>query len=233
MSLHTSTDVDQRTQVPALEPGDCLNRYEFERRYNAMPELKKAELIEGIVYMQAAVRSEYHGEPHAELMGLLFTYKSTTPGVRCSDNASIRLNDFNEPQPDGMMFIDPQHGGQVKIVDGYVEGAPEFAAEISTSSVSYDSGPKFRIYERHGVQEYLIWRVQDKVIEVHALQEGHYRLLPPDTDGVIHSKVFPGLRIDTKALLSGDSSQALKTLHAGLATTEHQRFLKHLQAIKK
>jgi len=117
----------------------------------------------------------------------------------------------------------------VRLNDGYVEGAPELAAEISTSSVSYDSGPKFRVYERHGVNEYLIWRVQDNVIEMHTLKEGRYRLLPPDGDGVIHSNAFPSLWIDTKALLSGNSSQALKTLHHGLATAEHETFQQQLQ----
>jgi hypothetical protein len=42
------------------QSADRLNRYEFERRYNAMPNLKKAELIEGIVYMPAALRFKSH-----------------------------------------------------------------------------------------------------------------------------------------------------------------------------
>jgi hypothetical protein len=50
--------------IPPLEPGDRLTRDEFERRYEAMPELKKAELIEGVfdlhtkrhVYRRSGVR---------------------------------------------------------------------------------------------------------------------------------------------------------------------------------
>ena len=53
--------------VPPLEPGDRLSRAEFERRYEAMPELKKAELIEGVVYMPSPVRLRRHGRPHAHL----------------------------------------------------------------------------------------------------------------------------------------------------------------------
>ncbi len=37
--------------VLPLENGDKLTRAEFERRYEAMPHLKKAELIEGVVYV--------------------------------------------------------------------------------------------------------------------------------------------------------------------------------------
>lgn len=59
--------------VPPLENGDRLSRTEFERRYMAMPKLKKAELIEGIVYMASPLRFEPHAEPHADLMGWLWT----------------------------------------------------------------------------------------------------------------------------------------------------------------
>ena len=45
-------------QVPELCAGDRLTRPEFERRYSAMPDLKKAELIEGVVYMPSPVSEE-------------------------------------------------------------------------------------------------------------------------------------------------------------------------------
>ena len=43
--------------VPPLETGDRLSRAEFERRFDAMPGLKKAELIEGIVYIPSPPRT--------------------------------------------------------------------------------------------------------------------------------------------------------------------------------
>jgi hypothetical protein len=43
--------------IPPLENGDRLTRREFERRYNAMPDVKKAELIEGVVYMPSPTRA--------------------------------------------------------------------------------------------------------------------------------------------------------------------------------
>ncbi|MFM6708889.1 MAG: Uma2 family endonuclease, partial [Microcystis panniformis] len=46
--------------IPPLENGDKLTRWEFERRYQGMPHLKKAELIEGIVYMASPLRFESH-----------------------------------------------------------------------------------------------------------------------------------------------------------------------------
>lgn len=81
-----------RITIPPLENGDLLTRAEFERRYTAMPKLKKAELIEGIVYMASPLRFEPHAEPHADLMGWLWTYKIATPGVRLGNNPTLRLD---------------------------------------------------------------------------------------------------------------------------------------------
>lgn len=49
--------------VPPLQPGDHLTRDEFERRFDATPGLKHAELIEGVVYMAPALRFDLHAEP--------------------------------------------------------------------------------------------------------------------------------------------------------------------------
>src|SRR2546421_625978 len=91
--------------IPPLENGDRLTRAEFERRYEAMPELKKAELIEGVVYVPSPVRHEQHGGPQFALSTWLGHYQAFTPGVRGSDNATVRLDLNNEPQPDEVLFI--------------------------------------------------------------------------------------------------------------------------------
>ena len=136
-------------RVPPLENGDRLSREEFERRYDAMPGLKKAELIEGVVYVPSPVRIRRHGRPHAHLIHWLVGYESATDGVIVADNPSIRLDLVNEPQPDAILLIDPARGGQARISgDDYIEGAPELVAEVAASSVSYDLGRKFEIYRR-------------------------------------------------------------------------------------
>src|SRR5579862_5874805 len=98
--------------IPPLEPGDRLTREEFERRYDAMPNLKKAELIEGIVYMGSPVRLGHHGQPHGIAMTWLGVYWGSTPGLYFGDNVSIRLDDDSMPQPDAVMIIEPARGGQ-------------------------------------------------------------------------------------------------------------------------
>lgn len=85
-------------KLPPLESGDRLTRPEFERRYNEMPPNKKAELIEGVVYVAAAVRIKNHGRPHAQIIGWLAAYWFDTPGVDMGDNTTVRLDADNEPQ---------------------------------------------------------------------------------------------------------------------------------------
>jgi Uma2 family endonuclease len=201
-----------------------------------MPALKKAELIEGIVYMASPLHFEPHAEPHADLMGWLWTYKIATPGVRLGDNPTVRLDVDNEPQPDAVLLIDAQRGGQTCLSDdGYIEGAPEFVAEISASTATIDLRDKKRVYRRNGVKEYLVWQVMNRRIDWFSLQEEEYIALLPDAEGIIRSRVFPGLWLAVSALLDGDMPSALAkpskriaTLQAGLNSDAHQEFVQQL-----
>lgn len=78
-----------RPRPPALENGDRLTRCEFERRYAARPDLRKAELIEGVVHVPSPVRAASYAEPHYSLIGWLAAYSAATPGVRGADNATV------------------------------------------------------------------------------------------------------------------------------------------------
>lgn len=219
--------------TPWLEPGDRLTRAEFERRYEAMPKVEKAELIEGVVYMPSPVRLEYHGIPHAEMMCWLGHYKAFTPGLRVADNTSVRLDIENEPQPDGLLMIDPAWGGQARISDDdYIEGAPEFVAEIAASSASIDLDAKLRVYQRNQVQEYLVWRVIEDAVDWFVLRDTQYQRLQVDDAGRYRSQVLPGLWLDAAALIRKDTSSVLKVLQEGIASPEHAEFVRRLQSQK-
>ncbi len=180
--------------LPPLENGDALTRWEFEQRYAAMPQVKKAELIEGIVYIASPLRFESHAEPHANLIGWLWSYKVATPGTRLGDNSTVRLDLDNELQPDAILLIDPRAGGQTRFsTDGYIEGAPELVIEIAASSATIDLRDKKRAYRRNGVQEYLVWQVLDRKLDWFHLQNGDYSPLQPDSAGILRSPMFPGL----------------------------------------
>ncbi len=222
-----TTVTSPQLTIPPLENGDKLTRNEFEHRYHAMPNLKKAELIEGIVYMASPLRVQGHGEPHSDIMTWLGTYKASTPGLMSADNATVRLDADNEPQPDALLRI--KIGGQSTISeDDYVEGAPELIVEIAASTASYDLHQKLNVYRRNQVQEYLVWRVYDNELDWFKLEESKYIQLEPNKDGVVCSQVFPGLWLDKTALLAGDLAQVLAVLQLGLGTPEHQSFAEKL-----
>ncbi|MGO8749122.1 MAG: Uma2 family endonuclease [Thermoguttaceae bacterium] len=215
-------------RVPELRAGDRLARPEFERRYVAMPHVKKAELIEGVVYMPSPV-SQDHCEPHFDLIAWLGLYRSATPGVQGGDNGTVRLDLENEPQPDAFLRMRPEFGGQSRDSDRYVEGAPELIAEIAASSESYDLHDKLRAYQRNGVLEYVVWRVRDRAIDWLVLREGRYAPLPLNSAGHYQSEVFPCLWLDSAALIQGDLARVMAVLQQGLASAEHAEFIHRLR----
>jgi len=225
----STTAISPILTIPPLENGDKLTRHEFERRYHAMPNLKKAELIEGVVYVASPVRAKQHGKPHARIMTWLGTYEAATPGVEALDNSTVLIDTDNEPQPDALLRIET--GGQSRInKDDYVEGAPELIVEIAASSASYDLHKKLKVYRRNQVQEYLIWRVYDYQFDWFRLQKGEYIQLQPNADNIICSQIFPGLWLDKIALLRGDLGTVLAVLQQGLASPEHENFISRLSS---
>ena len=213
--------------MPPLQQGDRLTADEFFRRSAPLPKSTKAELIDGVVYlMTPPVSQEHHSNPHFNLIGLLGIYAAATPGVEGGDNGSLKLDDENVPQPDCFLRILPSHGGQSKTDEaGYVVGAVEFVAEIAASNVSYDLHDKLQVYRKHGVQEYLVWRVWDKAVDWFVLKDGKYESIPADDDGIYRSRVFPGLWLDTSALLQRDLSMLLTVGQKGTASEEHIAFV--------
>jgi len=217
---------------PMLQNGDRLSRAEFERRYEAMPELKKAELVEGIVYMASPVRFHLHSRPHADLMLWLGLYRSATPGVDLGDNPTVRLDLENEVQPDALLRVLPAHGGRTTDTpDGYLAGGPEFVAEVASSGASYDLHQKKAVYRRHGVPEYLVWITGDDgdgELRWFVLEDDEYVTLAPGDDGLLRSGIFPGLWLDPAALLAEDYARVRAALEQGLASPEHADFVTRL-----
>jgi len=220
------------SDVPRLLNGDHLAVPEFERRYEALPDIKTAELIEGIVIMSPPI-SNLHATTHGSLFECLKRYERATPGVEAAINASVRLDGKNEFQPDLILRIKSSKLARVKVAaDGLLEGAPELAAEIAVSSAGYDLHEKKSVYQRCLVPEYFVWQVMDSQMHWFALENGEYVEMKPRGDGAIHSKIFPGLRLDVRALLAGDGQKVSRILEKGLKSAEHAAFVKKLAAAK-
>ena len=221
----------QPSVVPPLHAGDHLSRGEFERRYEAHPEIKKAELLEGIVYMPSPARFTEHAHPHGNLVTWLGVYSAATPGVLLGDNATVLLDWENEPQPDALLRIDEACGGRSRITaEHYLAGAPELMLEVAASSVSYDMHTKRRVYQRSGVEEYIVVQIYERRIVWFRLREGVYYPIEPDAAGILSSEVLPGLCLHEAAFWAGDMARVLAVLQEQLASPGHTAFVAGLQA---
>ena len=217
-------------EILFLENGDRLTRKEFERRYHAMPRLKKAELIEGIVFMSSPLHFERHAEPHARIMSWLGTYWAATPGVELADNATLRLDADNEFQPDALLRLPENAGGTSRISrDDYLEGAPELIVEVASTRASHDLHDKRKVYRRNGVREYLVWLTREKRLLWLVLEEDEYQPLQPGADGLWRGRIFPSLALNGQALLDGDLARVLVDQQRCLGSEEHRRFVETLQ----
>jgi len=229
--VEKSPDRPDPDRPPPLVNGDRLTRDEFERRYAAMPETTKAELIDGRVYLMASpVSRVWHGRPHYLAVHWLATYEEVTPGVEGGDNTTVRLDLDNEPQPDIYLRILPECGGQTTDDGDYVGGAPELVVEIAGSTASYDLHEKLDAYRRNGVKEYIVWTTHENELRWFVLHESRYEGLAVEGDGRLRSVAFPGLWLDPQALLAGDLKQVRAAVMEGTATPEHHAFLATLRA---
>ena len=217
--------------IPPLENGDRLSRREFERRYAATPGLKKAELIEGVVYMPSPVRIDFHALQHSLVIGWLTVYYAATPNLILGDNATVRLDADNEAQPDALLMI--ARGGQAHVdEDGYVAGAPELVFEVASTSAAYDLREKLNVYRRCGVKEYAVWRTREAALDWWRLREGVYHPSPVDESGVLTSETFPTLRLNVAALLRGDIAAVLEMQRQSLMREDHTRFAEWLRGLR-
>ena len=216
-----------KNTIPPLENGDRLTRAEFERRYEAMPNVK-AELIEGVVFIQKNRRVS-EGKASARFAVFLVTYALNIKEIESALRTSLVIDDANEYQPDVVLYVKENFGGNSYIsADDYLEGSPELVVEIAASTASYDTTLKKNIYRRNGVKEYIIWRVDDEEIDWFAWEEGEYVSLEKDKNGVIESRFFGGLRLNVDAILSDDLAKVLNDLQKGLKSKKHKDFVKSL-----
>ena len=76
--------------------------------------------------MASPVRARHNAQPDSHIMGWLATYAAFNPEVMVCNNATVRLDAYNELQPDALLRLPEEHGGQATISsDNYIEGAPE------------------------------------------------------------------------------------------------------------
>jgi Uma2 family endonuclease len=224
-----------RANPMTLFNGDCLTQEVFHELYEEIGEDFRAELVDGIVFVREPLGIG-HGETHSRLTTILGNYGGLTSGVQTLADATVILGPKDEVQPDVLIRIKPECGGQTenwiyrkkKKKTAYVKGAPEFVAEISHSSRAIDLHLKKKRYTRAGVQEYLV--VCLNPIGIHWFDLQNKTMIQPGDDGVFRSAVLPGLWIDGAALFDLNFQKSMEVLNAGIASSEHKKFVDALSA---
>ena len=208
----------------SLESGDHLTRASSSSGMSGDRMSRKAELTEGVVYMPSPARLRQHSRPHLHLALWLGAYEATTPGVAAADNATVRLDWDNEPQPDVLLYILPDRGGRIRISDDdYVEGAPEWIGEVASSTASYDLHSKLNAYRRNQVQEYLVVLPTQREVRWFELRADRYEPLAEES-GILRSRRFPGLWLNVAGAYSLATPPASWLLSAPGWTRRARRF---------
>jgi len=223
MSLATSL------LVPTLREGDRLTAEEFLRRWEKMPDLKHAELINGIVFFMPSPVSTAHSDSHFDLAQWLGTYRDATPGCQAGLECTWKMGPDDVAQPDLFLRLDPEYGGQSRTEGKYAAGAPELIVEVSGSSTSRDLGVKLAVYRRSGVREYLSVLLNPKQVIWRTLVRGGYAEIAPEDNGLYCSRVFPGLGLDPAALW-GSRRSVRTAVERGIKSEQHAAFLRQLEA---
>jgi Uma2 family endonuclease len=175
-----------------LAEGQHLDQPTFHSLYEAMPPGTRAELINGVVYMPSPVGLA-HGIALVPVIVWLDYYAEQTPGLQVMYNATTIPGWKSEPQPDGLLRILPEYGGQTRDEKGFVHGAPELVVEVAKATRYVDLGPELADYEHAGVREYVVHASDPDEIVWFGLVQGIFvqRLL--GGDGLYRSTVVPGL----------------------------------------
>jgi Uma2 family endonuclease len=216
----------------AIEPlvaGERLTFDEFIRRWESMPDLKRAELIGGIVRM--APLSADHADSDQVLAGLIVNYRLHTPG--CAGGASATWHMLGDaPQPDQHLRILPSYGGQSRVKGKFCDGAPELIFEVCYSSVRRDLKDKKKLYFSAGVIEYMTV-LNNKDVRWYVRGNHDFHALTTDKNGVFRSRIFPGFWLNAPALLAADLPRLISTLYEGVNSPEHAAFVRKLAAAKR
>ena len=210
--------------------GDRLDQPTFHRLYQETPSGVKAELIGGLVYVASPV-SVHHSRPHGRIVQWLSAYADDTAGTEALDDASTILGADSEPQPDACLRVLEGNGGQSVVnPKGYVEGPAELVAEVAYSTANIDLHAKRLDYESAGVKEYVVVLVGSRQVFWFTRGRKGFAEHKPGEDGILRSKVFPGLWLDPAAVFDLNGRRILAVLRQGLASLEHAAFVAKLEA---
>ncbi|MCM2357763.1 MAG: Uma2 family endonuclease [Geobacteraceae bacterium] len=128
------------------------------------------ELIDGIPYNMTPAPATRHQIILGNFWLAISTYlkgKTCRPFVAPTD---VVFDDYNVVQPDLLVVCDLS-----KITEANIQGAPDLVVEILSPSTSRkDRREKMALYERFGVQEYIVIDPANETVECFNYVDGGY-----------------------------------------------------------
>ena len=189
-----------------------LSAEESHARYLKSGNFRKVQLINGMMRMPSPVRFEAHDEPNNVMITLIVNYSAKMAGVRSIGSATLKLDSRNNIQPEFELL---REDGSSTIENDYIVGPVELVGEISESSIRGYTTSKFEAYRAIGSKEYMIWKTVLNEIVLYKLVYVNYEEIVP-VDGTLKSQQFPGLHIDTEALITNSHQRAMERLNSVL-----------------
>lgn len=210
--------------------GDCLSVKEFLHRYLPYRRNLKAELINGLVSLSHGVRADLEDLSNSVIQSWIRSYAALTPGTKMDVNTIVILAWDTVPQPNIVLRVLPENGGKSRMTNqDILTDAPELMVDFTTSHQTFDIREKLGAFRRLGVVEYLVWWANDQKLDWYCLEQEKYALNLPDSNGVLTSPSFPGLRLNLSALLNRSSAAVMATLRKSLESPDHAGFVARLE----
>ena len=184
---------------PALQPQPEIITLE---QYQALPENRRVEVFEGVIYDMASPSQE-HQTILTELLVSLRNYIRDNNG-NCSVFPApfdVKLNDapLIIVQPDLMIVCDKD-----KLDGKRCNGAPDFIIEIvSPGNPSDDYIRKLYYYKNYGVREYWIVDPRRKKVIVYRLNQTDFEMETYTFHDTIKVNIYDDLYIDFSQLYLG------------------------------
>ena len=148
-----------------------------------------AEWVDGEVIV-LSLASDRHQDLVRFLTAVLSVFTETRElGIVRPAPFQMKLEQGREPD---VLFVAHEHLDRLK--ENYLDGPADLVIEIaSPDSVERDRGSKFVEYEAGGVREYwLIDPLRERAEFYRLDEEGFYRPVSPDVEGVYRSQVVSG-----------------------------------------
>ncbi|MBN8247577.1 MAG: Uma2 family endonuclease [Verrucomicrobia bacterium] len=200
--------------VAELQRVIALERQRRLKFYEEVTESGKWEFINGEAMMQSPALNR-HTAVVGRLVPLLRAH--VEPRGLGQVRAEKVLCQFprNDYEPDVVFFGLAK--SQSILPSTLLHPIPDFIVEVlSPSTSAMDRGVKFDDYAAHGVGEYWIVDPEAETVEQFFLEHGRYPEASRQREGVLNSKVIPGLRVPLRSLFDDEANlKALRTVLAG------------------